>query len=59
MNDIANFVKNYEADKPKQHLVYISPGGVTPNNCGNPNINSSGCDWHPATQDSIVNGRGM
>jgi Family of unknown function (DUF6298) len=28
LNDMANFVKSYEAGKPKQHLIYISPGGL-------------------------------
>ena len=28
LNDMANFVKSYEAGKPKQHLIYMSPGGL-------------------------------
>ena len=28
LNDMANFVKSYEARKPKQHLIYMSPGGL-------------------------------
>lgn len=28
LNDLANFVKSYESGKPKQHLIYMSPGGL-------------------------------
>lgn len=30
--DMINLIKNYESSKPKQHLIYLSPGGVMTTN---------------------------
>jgi hypothetical protein len=30
--DMIDFIKNYESTKPKQHLIFLSPGGVSTTN---------------------------